>query len=114
MARYHDDYDWDAYYDLCDAREAAREESAREIRSEILSDFGLQNIEYAGYTVCWYEGEIDSIYKVVRRAVRTARRDHKDGKVKAGDRYEAVTTRYIDPETRKSRHYHTKRIIKAA
>lgn len=50
--------------------------------------------------------------KVVRRSTHTARRDHKDGRIKVGQRYTRTTTRYINDETGKWTHYHRKVIIK--
>ena len=42
----------------------------------------------------------------------TARRDHKDGRVKKGQVYLRSTTRYVDDETGSSYHYHWKSLYK--
>lgn len=68
----------------------------------------------AGYT-CEYRswvGGVSFIYafKEIRRVERVARRDHKDGKIRAGQRYVEVTTRFVDSVGR-SEHKVTKRVI---
>ena len=50
--------------------------------------------------------------KVVSKTSHTARRDHKCGTVKAGDKYTRKTWRIVDDETGKWIHYHHKAIIK--
>ena len=64
----------------------------------------------AGYTLCWEAGlwpEDDQVFwweKRISRAERTARRDHKDGRIKAGDRYLETIIRVIMDETGESSH----------
>jgi hypothetical protein len=78
------------------------------------NDFLWCRLAAAGYEVNYeYDGEVavfESAEKRLRRVTRTARRDHKDGKVKAGQRYVETATRYIGPDGR-SEHKVTKRVI---
>lgn len=53
----------------------------------------------------------DGWHKVIRCREHTCRRDHKSGRIKAGDRYRVTTIRYIDDETGESGHNHEQRII---
>lgn len=48
----------------------------------------------------------------VRSRTHTCRRDHKDGRVKAGQRYCVTTYRNVDGETGKSWLVHTKCVLK--
>jgi hypothetical protein len=48
---------------------------------------------------------------VVNTASRTARRDHKDGRIKKGQRYRVSVSRHIDDGSGKSWHEHTKNPI---
>lgn len=50
---------------------------------------------------------------VVCRLRHTARRDHKDGRIKKGQTYIKTTRRYIDDETGESHHTHSKRVVPA-
>lgn len=60
-----------------------------------------------------YSGEGGEWSQVISKKRRTARRDHADGKVKAGDMYWETVTRYIDDETGESRHTRTKWVVKS-
>lgn len=68
----------------------------------------------AGYDVYYeYDGReavFECAEKTVRSATRTARRDHRDGKIKAGQRYAEYTKRIVDAEGNK-RHEVRKRVI---
>ena len=50
--------------------------------------------------------------KVISKKIRTARRDHRDGKVKRGQRYLETKTRSIEDETGESYLSVTKRVIR--
>lgn len=50
----------------------------------------------------------------VSSKTRTARRDHADGKVRAGDVYIETVKRYIDDESGESRHVRVKSVIQRA
>ena len=52
--------------------------------------------------------------RTVSSKTRTARRDHADGKVKAGDVYVETIIRYIDDESGESRHVRAKYVIQRA
>lgn len=69
----------------------------------------------AGYDVYYeYDGRIavfECAEKTVRSATRTARRDHRDGKIKAGQRYNEYTKRIVDPKGNK-RHEVRKQVIR--
>jgi len=83
-------------------------------KANIIEKAGLTGLLVAGYDIDVEveTGEILEICKVVRRSVHTARRDHKDGRVKAGQTYRKITFRYIDPVTRKSSHHHSNCVIR--
>jgi hypothetical protein len=72
-------------------------------------------LEAAGYSVCYdYDGRyatFESAEKTVRKATRVARRDHRDGKVKAGQRYTEWCRRIVDAEGNQ-RHEIYKRVIR--
>ena len=58
-----------------------------------------------------FESESGQWIRVVRRSRHTARRDHKDGRVRKGQTYTKTTTRYVDDETGESHHVHRKTIL---
>ena len=110
-----------SYREEREARESAREAriAAREAEAEAVAkaednDPLWGRLLANGYTVRYEmhggEAYFDVASKVVRKATRTARRDHRDGKIKAGQRYVEVTTRFVNHEGHK---WHTigKRVI---
>ena len=112
MSRY-DCYDYDCY-------DAARDR-AWDRTAEFLSDrgFNARDLQDAGYEIdvlSWDEGdpEVIEIRKDLDARVHVARRDHKDGKVKAGDTYKVITSRFIEYDTRKSHHRHRKIVVARA
>lgn len=60
-----------------------------------------------------YSGAGGEWFQDISKKRRTARRDHADGKVMAGQMYWETVTRYIDDETGRSRHKRTKRVVKS-
>ena len=52
--------------------------------------------------------------KLVSIRKHTARRDHKDGRIKKGQQYYKTTYRCVDDETGLSRHVHLKQVIEEA
>jgi len=50
--------------------------------------------------------------KLIAYSVHTCRRDHKDGRVKLGDRYRVKVVRYIDDEDGSSSTHKTKILMK--
>ena len=111
---YHNGVD---YREEREARIAAREAriAAREaVEKAKDADPLWGRLEAAGYAVQYEmhadEATFDVASKVVRKATRTARRDHRDGMVSAGQRYVEVTTRFVNHE---GHQWHTigKRVI---
>ena len=49
-----------------------------------------------GYT---FDADDGSWHKVLRQSKHTARKDHKDGRIKAGEVYWVDVVRYVDDET---------------
>ena len=115
-------YGWSVAYCPCcaddaDAEREAEEEAEREAEAVAKAEDNdplwgrlLANGYTVQYDMCLGEAYFDVASKVVRKATRTARRDHRDGKVKAGQRYVEVTTRFVNHEGHK---WHTigKRVI---
>jgi len=101
--------DWDCYYDKCEVCGASYHASEREC-SKCYSDprwSKMPHLAESGYTFDRYDGEW---HKLVSRSEHVARRDHADGSVLCGQRYFKVTIRYIDDNTGKSHHDHSKRV----
>ena len=106
----YDDYDGLDY-------ESAVEVAGAEWLGWDLSE--IRRLEAAGYNFKWAVAPSDggsviddvTISKVVTGRTHTARRDHRDGMVSAGQRYHVTTIRFCDPKTRKSYHRHQKTLV---
>ncbi len=61
-----------------------------------------------------YEPDSGKWIRVVCVKKHTARRDHKDGRIKKGQTYRKTTIRIVDDETGESHHIHRKVILKGA
>lgn len=68
-------------------------------------------LEYSDYDYNPHDNEWD---KLISTSRHTARVDHKDGKVKAGDRYVVYVWRVICDATGESRHSRVKHVVKRA
>jgi len=62
-------------------------------------------LENSGYE---FDAEQGTWSIVVRLGKHTARRDHKDGRIKKGQRYHLAVSRYIDDDSGESWHEHRK------
>ena len=86
-------------------REEAEEAAEREAEAVAKAhdeDTRWRRLASAGYTVTYeYDGDtawFHAAAKVVRSATRVARRDHRDGRIKAGQRYAEATVRVVDAD----------------
>jgi len=96
--RYDDDYD----YDYDDDRTRGICSDCGEECTAVMQDQGIGSYEYWGFkgthhdwrevSPCCGEEVVGGGAKVIRKSEHTARKDHKDGKVKKGDRYRVVVT----------------------
>jgi len=101
--------DWDSYYSNCAA--CGKQVHASEGDCECY----LSNPEYSerpwledsGYDYC--EGEWS---KIVSERKHVARKDHKDGLITTGQKYQITRTRMVDDKTGKSSHHNIKRVVK--
>ena len=70
-------------------------------------------LKSSGYTLCWEAGlwteDAQPLWweKTISRTRRTARRDHKNGRIKAGDQYWEIVTRIICDSSGASFHSRT-------
>lgn len=79
-------------------------EDCGEVCTAVMRDFGIGSYEFWGargvhtdyqpVSPCCEAPIVEGDAKVIRTAVHTARRDHKDGKIKAGDKYRITVTRH--------------------
>jgi hypothetical protein len=93
MGYYNVPDDWDSYYRNCERCDHYYHASEGDCDCD-LPDHRVESdrMSSAGYD---YEGE-GRWEKLVCRTVHTARRDHKDGTIKAGEQYAKYTYRTID------------------
>ena len=97
-----------------DAEAEAEEREAEAVEEARYWNPLWSRLAAAGYDVYYdYDGReavFECAEKTVRSATRTARRDHRDGKIKAGQRYNEWVKRIVDAEGNK-RHEVRKRVI---
>ncbi|RPG05648.1 MAG: hypothetical protein CBE07_001280 [Pelagibacteraceae bacterium TMED247] len=96
--------DWNSYYYSCGCHASEGGCSCKEGQ--------LENAERPWLNESGYDLDEGSWEKLIFVKTHTCRRDHKDGKVKAGQTYRRCTYRIIDDETGESWHKHTKRVVK--
>ena len=103
MSYYNVPDDWGQYYYSCGCHASECGHSCREGQLEAADRPWLED---SGY-------ELDSgeWHKLVSAKKHTCRRDHKDGKIKAGQVYRKYTYRGIDDETGESWLYHRKKAV---
>ena len=72
----------------------------------------LEHLEDSGYS---FDPDFRRWEKILSRKTRTCRRDHKNGKIKKGQRYVEVVTRYIeddeDSDDHRKQRIETKRVL---
>ena len=109
-----------SYYGYNDYSDIARSECRADYEAKLAetaasSDPLWRRLEAAGYDVDYIvdggEAFFDKASKVIRKATRVAHRDHRDGKIKAGQQYVETTTRIINHEGF-VRHEINKRVIR--
>jgi len=86
--------DWGQYYYECGCHASEGGHSCRERQYEDAERKWLQESDY--------EIEDGTWSKMISFSRHTCRRDHKNGKIKKGDRYRVKTYRRIDDETGES------------
>jgi hypothetical protein len=86
--------DWGQYYYECGCHASEGGHSCREGQYEDAERKWLQESDY--------EIEDGTWSKMISFSRHTCRRDHKNGKIKKGDRYRVKTYRRIDDETGES------------
>jgi hypothetical protein len=86
--------DWGQYYYKCGCHASEGGHSCREGQIEDAERKWLQDSDY--------EIEDGTWWKVISFSRHTCRRDHKNGRIKKGDKYRLKTYRCIDDETGES------------